>query len=239
VLVERVVGDARHRDRRAGRLAACGQRDVEQPRGALGVAVEELVEIAHPIEQQPVRMLVLEPEVLLHHRRVFRASVVQGALLAGLLGEHDSLLLVAPSLRRELARCRHQPRSVGASSCGLPSPWRSGRRASARSAANEWAASTLAFGSEVEQRPTRPVVDPAHQRSQQRRGRHEQKRQHPPGRPRKTLDEPTTVRAHWLTFRAARCGANSRWGRPGALMGPRRDAGVDSRRRATTRSSTP
>jgi hypothetical protein len=67
MLVERVIRDARHRDRRAGRLPARGQRDVEQPRGALGVAVEELVKIAHPIEQQPVRMLVLEPKVLLHH----------------------------------------------------------------------------------------------------------------------------------------------------------------------------
>jgi hypothetical protein len=67
MLLERVIGHAGHRDRRAGRLAASRQRDVEQPRGALGVGVEQLVEIAHPVEQQPVRMLVLEPQVLLHH----------------------------------------------------------------------------------------------------------------------------------------------------------------------------
>ncbi len=70
IAVDGVVRHAGHRDRRAGRLPARGQRDVEQARGALRVVVEELVEIAHPVEQQLVRMLRLGAEVLLHHGRV-------------------------------------------------------------------------------------------------------------------------------------------------------------------------
>ena len=48
---------ARHHHRLAGRLAAPGQRDVEQPRGLFGVIVEQLVEVAHPVEEQSVRMV--------------------------------------------------------------------------------------------------------------------------------------------------------------------------------------
>ena len=39
-------------------------------RRALGVVVEQLVEIAHPVEQELVRMLRLDAQILLHHRRV-------------------------------------------------------------------------------------------------------------------------------------------------------------------------
>jgi hypothetical protein len=46
------------------------QRDVEEARGTVRVVVEELVEIAHPIEDELVRMLRLRAEVLLHHRGV-------------------------------------------------------------------------------------------------------------------------------------------------------------------------
>ena len=70
VLLDRVVGHAGHFDRRAGRCAARGERDVEQPRRLLGVVVEQLVEIAHAVEQQDVRMLRLQAQVLLHHRGV-------------------------------------------------------------------------------------------------------------------------------------------------------------------------
>ncbi len=70
VLVDRVIRHARHRDRRARRLAARRERDVEQARGALGVGEEQLVEIAHPVEHELVRMLGLHAQVLLHHRRV-------------------------------------------------------------------------------------------------------------------------------------------------------------------------
>ncbi len=67
IALDAVVRHARHRDRLAGRLAARGQRDVEQPRGALRIVVKQLVEIAHAIEQQHVRVLRLEAQVLLHH----------------------------------------------------------------------------------------------------------------------------------------------------------------------------
>ena len=75
VLLDRVMGDARHRNRLSGRLAAIGQRDVEQLGGASRVVVKQLVKIAHPIEQQQVGMLRLEPEILLHHRRMGGAGL--------------------------------------------------------------------------------------------------------------------------------------------------------------------
>jgi len=72
VRLDRVVGNARHRYRRACGLAPGGQRDVEQARRLLGVAVEQLVEVPHPVEHELVRVPGLEPEVLDHHRRVAR-----------------------------------------------------------------------------------------------------------------------------------------------------------------------
>ena len=67
-------GHAGHRNRRAGRGTACRERDVEQTRRALGIAIEQLVKIPHAIEQQDVAMIArhlgLEREVLLHHRGV-------------------------------------------------------------------------------------------------------------------------------------------------------------------------
>jgi hypothetical protein len=57
VLLDRMEGHARHADRPAARLAARGERDVEQARGLLGVVEEELVEVAHAVEEQGVRML--------------------------------------------------------------------------------------------------------------------------------------------------------------------------------------
>ncbi len=55
-----------------GRVTACGQSQVKQPRAALRIVVKQLVKIAHPIEQQGVRMLGLDAPVLLHHRCVRR-----------------------------------------------------------------------------------------------------------------------------------------------------------------------
>ncbi len=68
--LQRVERHAAHLDRHAGRLAARGQRDVEQARRLLGVLVEQLVEIAHPVEEQGVRMIRFQRHVLAHHRRV-------------------------------------------------------------------------------------------------------------------------------------------------------------------------
>ncbi len=45
----------------------CVKRDVEKLRGAARIVVEHLVEIAHAIEQQHVRVLRLDAQVLLHH----------------------------------------------------------------------------------------------------------------------------------------------------------------------------
>ncbi len=85
--LDRVVRHAGHRDRRAGRLAARRQRDVEHPRRALGIVVEQLVEIAHPVEHELVRMRVLDGQVLAHHRGVLaQGDVVQARLRVGM---HD------------------------------------------------------------------------------------------------------------------------------------------------------
>ena len=53
-------------------LAARGQRDVEQAARLAGVVVEQLVEIAHPVEDERVGELGLDAPVLLHHGRVGR-----------------------------------------------------------------------------------------------------------------------------------------------------------------------
>ncbi|MCY1357735.1 hypothetical protein D9M69_442380 [compost metagenome] len=63
-------GDAGHRNALPGRLAAGGEGDVEQLGGLLGVFVEQFVEVAHAVEHQLGRVLVLESPVLLHHRGV-------------------------------------------------------------------------------------------------------------------------------------------------------------------------
>jgi hypothetical protein len=72
ILVDGMEGHSGHRDRFAGRRTAARQRDVEQPRRLARVVEEQLVEVAHPVEQQPVRMAGLDAQVLLHHRRVRR-----------------------------------------------------------------------------------------------------------------------------------------------------------------------
>ena len=66
----RMIRDPAHRNRLAGRLAACREGDIQQLGSFLRVFVEDLVEIAHAIEHQLVRVLVLQAPVLLHHRRM-------------------------------------------------------------------------------------------------------------------------------------------------------------------------
>ncbi len=70
VLLDRVVRHAGHLDRVAGRRAALREGQVEQARGFFGVVVEQLVEVAHPVEDERVRMIGLDAQVLLHHGRV-------------------------------------------------------------------------------------------------------------------------------------------------------------------------
>jgi hypothetical protein len=69
ILLDGMEGHAGHLDRLAGRSAALGQRDVHQLCGTHGIFEEQLVEIAHAVEQQLVRMLCLDAQVLLHHWR--------------------------------------------------------------------------------------------------------------------------------------------------------------------------
>ena len=110
--VERHAG---HRDRRAGGCAARGERDVEELGGALRVVVEQLVEIAHPVEQQLVRMLRLRAEILLHHRRVRRRAEV-GGLAAGV----DIVRIIKLAPRSWPARAARAHRSEA--QCGAPRP---------------------------------------------------------------------------------------------------------------------
>ena len=49
-------------------LAALGEHDAERARRHLGVLEEQLVEIAHPVEQQAIRIGLLDLDELLHHR---------------------------------------------------------------------------------------------------------------------------------------------------------------------------
>ena len=46
------------------------KRDIEQPRRAPGVLIEELVEVPHAVEEERVRVLRLDAQVLLHDRGV-------------------------------------------------------------------------------------------------------------------------------------------------------------------------
>jgi len=60
---------AAHRDVASEMPATLGQHDAERAARNLGIGEEQLVEIAHPVEQQAIRMRRLDLDVLLHHRR--------------------------------------------------------------------------------------------------------------------------------------------------------------------------
>ena len=49
--------------------APLGERDVERVRGLPRIVEEELVEVAHPVEEKVVRVGALDFEILRHHRR--------------------------------------------------------------------------------------------------------------------------------------------------------------------------
>ena len=72
---------AAHRNIAAEMLAALGQHDAERARGRFGVIEEQLVEIAHPVEQQAVRIGRFDLDILLHHRG-------DAAQLVGRFGRH-------------------------------------------------------------------------------------------------------------------------------------------------------
>ena len=79
VVVEGLNRYARHRNRLAAGRAACRQGDVEQARGLARILEEQLVEVPHPVEQEHVRVLRLDAQVLGHDRGLgrFRARIGQ------------------------------------------------------------------------------------------------------------------------------------------------------------------
>src|SRR5205823_3005815 len=60
---------AAHRYVAAEMLASLGEHDAERAGGEFGVLEEQLVEIAHPVEQETIRVGGLDLDILLHHRR--------------------------------------------------------------------------------------------------------------------------------------------------------------------------
>ena len=70
---------AAHGDVAAEMLAALGEHDAERARGDFGVLEEQFVEIAHPIEQQAIRIGGFDLDILLHHRRGARSALGAGA----------------------------------------------------------------------------------------------------------------------------------------------------------------
>ncbi len=68
VLVGALDRHATHRDIAAEMLAALGEHDAERARGNLRVVEEQFVEVAHPVEQEVLRIGRLDLDVLLHHR---------------------------------------------------------------------------------------------------------------------------------------------------------------------------
>ena len=77
VVVNGMHRHARHRDGLARALPAGGDADAEQLAAAPRVVKKEFVEVAHAVENEGVRVVFFDAEVLLHHRRVrgvFRRS---------------------------------------------------------------------------------------------------------------------------------------------------------------------
>jgi hypothetical protein len=62
-----MIGNPAHWNGLVGEHAPRGQRDVEQVCSPLGIVEEQLVKVAHAIEQQFIRMCCLDAHILLHH----------------------------------------------------------------------------------------------------------------------------------------------------------------------------
>ena len=73
-----------HHHRLAVGLAALRERDVEQARDLLSIRKEQLVKVAHAVEQQRLGVVSFEPQVLLHHggvpRQITHRSACQKVL---------------------------------------------------------------------------------------------------------------------------------------------------------------
>ncbi len=70
IVFDRVIRYSGHRDWSTGRFAARGQRNIEQLRGTPRVVIKQFIKVAHAVEQQHMREIRLDAEVLLHHRRM-------------------------------------------------------------------------------------------------------------------------------------------------------------------------
>ena len=68
VSVERMVGKAGQLDMLRGSVGTLGERDAEDLRRLDGIVGKGLVEVAHTKEQDSIGMLLLELQVLPHHR---------------------------------------------------------------------------------------------------------------------------------------------------------------------------
>ncbi len=67
---------AAHGDIGPEMLAALGERDAERARGDLGVLEEQLVEIAHPVEQETIGIGRLDLQILGDHGRGERSLLL-------------------------------------------------------------------------------------------------------------------------------------------------------------------
>ena len=69
IVVGRMDRHAAHGNVLAEMLAALGERDAERARGDRSVLEEQLVEIAHAVEQETIGVGRFDLEILRHHRR--------------------------------------------------------------------------------------------------------------------------------------------------------------------------
>ena len=63
-------GNTAHRDGFACRRAPGSERNVQQVCGLFGIREKQLIEVAHAIEQEFIRVLGLDSKVLAHDRRM-------------------------------------------------------------------------------------------------------------------------------------------------------------------------
>ena len=91
ILIGALDRHAAHRNVLAEMLSALGQHDAECTARDFGIPEKQLVEIAHPVEQEAVRIGGFDLDVLLHHRR--DAAVVgrgAGVRRSGARGFHGA-----------------------------------------------------------------------------------------------------------------------------------------------------
>ncbi len=69
VIIGAMHGHAAHRDVDALVPATLGEHDSERPRGDFGILEEQLVEVAHAVEQERIRVRRLDLDILRHRRR--------------------------------------------------------------------------------------------------------------------------------------------------------------------------